>query len=65
MSTPTFNEQTSLELLVGGLPVAYVTGNSTTNADGLHFFVGGFPYYATSPSGTTPTYNASQFFILF
>lgn len=66
MSLPAYNEQISLEYLVNGLPVGNITGNSTTNADGLHYLVNGLPFYAISPGGITPpSYNASQFFMLF
>ena len=66
MALPTYEEQTSLEFIVNGLPYVNVTSSPTIQADGIHFIINGLPYYATSPGGAPPvTYNTTQFFMLF
>lgn len=65
MALPTQPEQLSLEFVIDGMPYVNVAGNSNIIADGIHFTINGAPYYATSPGGSTPVYNTTQFFLLF
>lgn len=66
MALPSYEEQTSLDFTINGLPYVNVTASQTIQADGIHFPINGLPYYATSPGGAPPiTYNATQFFMLF
>lgn len=65
MALPTKDELTSLEFLVYGAPTATVSTIYDTTPT-LETLVYGAPFWMpTSTSGGAPTYNATQFFMLF
>jgi hypothetical protein len=65
MTTIVQTDLVGLDLVRRGYPYAPLV-KSTVDTTTLDFYYRGYPFYAPSASGSPPpTYNATQFFMLF
>lgn len=64
MALPTPADLGTLEYVFNGVPFAAVPGNSSVDTGTLEYVLMGVPFQVAK-SGIAPTYNTTQFFMVF